>query len=380
MERVFISSVIDGYGDFREAAAASVRFIGSRRGFDLVPWRVEADAPATYEDPQKACLEDVADSLVYILLMGARYGYEDQESHLSATHEEFLEAKRLRKVILPFVQTGVEREAKQQAFLDDVAAYLSGEFYDTYANPDQLQTKIERALHENMEVERGAVHFEGAERLRDVQCVTSPVVFQFAPVGTLRNGSVSLDRGLETLLVESPLVRNLLRSNVPYFDGLSTDTSWHANWISVQSTLGRNPNPLNILRVYEDGRVVWFCTYVGVPGGNAYQVAGHAFQLGLWAFVQAVCEVRTRYHLSGSGGVKVRFPVPSMLIDTPSVPINGRLSSDTELEREALFPSWVWDLRPQRVLLDFVPWLYRAHGYPLDVPWATEIQRLVTTG
>jgi len=61
---------------------------------------------------------------VVVLLVGGRYG-EPRLSGLSATHEEYREARE-RAPVLAFVQEGVERDPAQLEFLREVRAWTAG--------------------------------------------------------------------------------------------------------------------------------------------------------------------------------------------------------------------------------------------------------------
>jgi len=102
--KVFISSAIRGLEPCREAAARAAAALRHevKRSEDL---------GAAAETPQQACLAGVRWADVVILLLGAGYG-ERQPSELSATHEEYREAKS-RCPVLAFVQHGAELEASQ---------------------------------------------------------------------------------------------------------------------------------------------------------------------------------------------------------------------------------------------------------------------------
>jgi hypothetical protein len=137
--RVFISSLISDYEHYRAAATEAVHVLGHQ----VV--RAE-DFHASAETPQQACLAAVRESDLIVLLIGERYGYT-QESGLSATHEEYREA-RDRKPVLVFVETGTTRDASQQALLEEVQAWATGHFTASYATPDELKAALLRALHD----------------------------------------------------------------------------------------------------------------------------------------------------------------------------------------------------------------------------------------
>jgi hypothetical protein len=137
--KVFLSSVIAGYDGFRAAAADAIKTLGHQ------VLRAE-DMPAAPGTPQQACLAAVRESDALVLLMGGQYGPE-QATGLSATHEEYREA-RDREPVLVFVEANVDAEPRQEAFLDEVQAWATGHFRAGYTTSDGLSRAVIRALHD----------------------------------------------------------------------------------------------------------------------------------------------------------------------------------------------------------------------------------------
>jgi hypothetical protein len=136
--KVFVSSVISRYEHYREVARSAIMLVGS------VPVMAEYDFGAKPISPRDACLEGVRESDVYVGLFGEQYGYiTDEET--SATEEEFEEARRRGLEILIFEER-IEKEAKQESFLNKIKGYEEGYFIDFYEKPDQLKDKIIKAL------------------------------------------------------------------------------------------------------------------------------------------------------------------------------------------------------------------------------------------
>src|SRR5690349_5931214 len=103
--KIFVSSVIRGFEQYRDAAARAAKTLGHevKRAEDF------AASPAT---PQQACLAGVRWADAVILLLGSRYG-ERQPSGIAPTHEEYREARE-RCPVLIFVERGVTVEPGQQ--------------------------------------------------------------------------------------------------------------------------------------------------------------------------------------------------------------------------------------------------------------------------
>lgn len=135
---VFISSVITGYNQYRDAVEAAVKSL------DYEVIRAE-DFGASPDTPQQACLGGVRQADAVVLLIGSRYG-AIQPSGYSATEEEYREARE-NKQVLAFVESGVIREGRQEAFLVDVQGWAGGTFTENFADPEGLRQAVTRQLH-----------------------------------------------------------------------------------------------------------------------------------------------------------------------------------------------------------------------------------------
>lgn len=148
--KVFISSVVGGFEHFRAAAAEAIETLGHR------VLRSE-DFPALAGTPQQTCLAAVRDADVIALLLGERYG-PVQESGLSATHEEYREARELKPVLV-CIEDGITPDPAQEGFIDEVEAWATGHVREGFATPadrddmtgrlfiGRLRARLTRALH-----------------------------------------------------------------------------------------------------------------------------------------------------------------------------------------------------------------------------------------
>lgn len=134
-QRVFVSSVIDGYRDFRDAAITAIEEIGAE--------------PVVFErfggrdsSPYEAYLSEVRASTVYVGLVGARYGRLLPDRY-SATHSEFLEAEGNGVRTSVWVQEAVDREGPQQSFLEEVQSF---QVTGSYSLPEDLRSSLSRRL------------------------------------------------------------------------------------------------------------------------------------------------------------------------------------------------------------------------------------------
>lgn len=137
--KIFISSLITDMGDFRAAAREAVAPLG----FTAL---MAEDFGARPQSPQVACLEGVRKADAVILIVGARYGAK-QISGLSATHEEYREAKE-RCPVFVFVRENVKREDEQNAFLTEIQAWGTGFFRAAFSTPENLRHEVTKALHQ----------------------------------------------------------------------------------------------------------------------------------------------------------------------------------------------------------------------------------------
>ncbi|MEO5867224.1 MAG: hypothetical protein ABIS14_08175 [Sphingomonas sp.] len=80
-------------------------------------------------------------------ILGADYGFVPTGSTLSATHQEYREARET-KPVLAFVQQGVDPDERQAAFIAEVQAWEGGLFRGGFMDADDLQDGIVRALHD----------------------------------------------------------------------------------------------------------------------------------------------------------------------------------------------------------------------------------------
>lgn len=136
--KVFVSSLISGMEAEREAARQAIRL------FQHEPIMAE-DFGARPSSPQVACLSGLRESDLVVLILGDRYGAK-QASGLSATHEEYREA-RGNKPVLVFIREG-EAEAEQAAFGAEVSSWEGGLLRPSFSTPAQLRDLVTRALHD----------------------------------------------------------------------------------------------------------------------------------------------------------------------------------------------------------------------------------------
>jgi hypothetical protein len=153
--KIFISSPISGMEAERHAVKQAILDLGHQ------PVMAE-DFRAQPRSSQIACLDGVRQSAAVVLIVGAGYGAR-QPSGLSATHEEYREARESRPVFA-FIQQGIGREAEQKDFLAEVDAWDTGMFRENFSTPEALRGKVVGALH-NWEVTLAAGPLDPKELL-----------------------------------------------------------------------------------------------------------------------------------------------------------------------------------------------------------------------
>ncbi len=162
--KIFISSLISGFEPFRMAARQAVAELGHK------PIMAE-DFAARPTSSQIACLDGVRQSGLVILMLGEAYGSK-QGSGLSATHEEYREARDTKPVI-GFVQEGVTPDPDEAAFLKEVQEWSQGLFRGGFRAAEELRGKIIRAIHDH-EMSRAAGPVDAASMLQSALALLPP--------------------------------------------------------------------------------------------------------------------------------------------------------------------------------------------------------------
>ncbi len=195
MKRVFISSVISGFEEYRKAAKRAVELMSDR------PIMSEDFGARPYSS-EKACFSEVEASDVYIVILGKEYGFETEEN-ISVTQAEFTAAKQTNKPTLVFIQD-VEMEERQQKFKAVVEEYKSGLFRAIFSTPEELKDEIIRALKQ-LDISRDVpAKEEFQKRLKTAYDKTEAVIHHGEPEITITFWPQPL-RPLDLNKVESEL-------------------------------------------------------------------------------------------------------------------------------------------------------------------------------
>ena len=104
------------------------------------------DFGARPHSPQIACLTGLRQSDLMVLILGEHYG-AIQPSGISATHEEYREAKD-RKPVIAFVLESANRDPQQAQFVQEVQEWQGGLFRAGFKTVSQFKIELTRALHD----------------------------------------------------------------------------------------------------------------------------------------------------------------------------------------------------------------------------------------
>ncbi|MCK4325363.1 DUF4062 domain-containing protein [bacterium] len=135
--RVFVSSVIEGFEEYREAVKAGIINAGGD------PVLVE-DYPSISSSPRNACLDGVKSCDIFVLVIGNRGGWTVPSGKL-VVEEEYEEACKRKLQILAFIQN-IERDKKAQHIVEKVSDYVGGVFRSTFTTSAEIQIAVGKAI------------------------------------------------------------------------------------------------------------------------------------------------------------------------------------------------------------------------------------------
>lgn len=142
--RVFVSSVVDGFKEFREAARRAIQ----RAGGD--PVLVNEDHPATGESPRNACLDAVESCDLYVMLVGSRGGWTAPSGQL-VVEEEYHHARKHKLPTLIFIQD-IDRDAEGDRLVKSVSGFTAGAFRQTFGSTTDLEQQVEKAIQRESKI------------------------------------------------------------------------------------------------------------------------------------------------------------------------------------------------------------------------------------
>jgi hypothetical protein len=141
--RVFVSSVIDGFADYRAAARDGIEAAGAE------PVMVNEDFPSQGTSSRNACLDAIESSDCLLSVVGKRGGWTTPSGRL-VVEEEFEHARVRSLPVLAFIQE-TTRDADADRFARKLSDYVRGIFRTKFKTPADLQQQVERAVRERLE-------------------------------------------------------------------------------------------------------------------------------------------------------------------------------------------------------------------------------------
>jgi hypothetical protein len=140
--RVFVSSVVHNFEEFREAARAGVTEAGGE------PVLVNEDFPSLSASSRNACLDAVDSCDVYLGIIGERGGWTAPSGKL-VVEEEYERAKFKPLPTLFFLQD-IPRDRDAERFARKVSDYVDGSLRRTFKTSGELKQEVVRALKPHM--------------------------------------------------------------------------------------------------------------------------------------------------------------------------------------------------------------------------------------
>ena len=140
--RVFVSSVVRGYEDYRAAAREAIAAL------DHEPVLMEDPRSASQYPPREVCLGELEQCEVVLFLFGLSYG-SVETSEKSPTHEEWDHAHSRGMKTRVFMEEvdSDEYDPRQAEFLgEEVYGWDEGQFFARFSNPAELVARIVQTL------------------------------------------------------------------------------------------------------------------------------------------------------------------------------------------------------------------------------------------
>lgn len=134
--RVFVSSVMDGFEEYRSAARTALVAAGCE------PVLIE-DNPALATSPRNACLDGVASCDAVVILVGDRGGWTAPSGKL-VVEEEYEFARGKSKPIFVFLQS-TNRDAEGERLAKKLSDYVDGRYRHIFKDAAALRREVQAA-------------------------------------------------------------------------------------------------------------------------------------------------------------------------------------------------------------------------------------------
>jgi hypothetical protein len=136
--RIFLSSVIEGFEAYRQAARRGIKSAGGE------PLLVNEDMPSRNASSRTACLDAVASADVYVAVIGERGGWTTPSGKL-VVEEEYEEARRRDLPVLVFLER-TARDESAERLANRLSDYTGGYFRTEFDGPDGLEREVRQAV------------------------------------------------------------------------------------------------------------------------------------------------------------------------------------------------------------------------------------------
>ena len=182
--RVFVSSLIRGHEDWRDATRGAIEALGLQAA-------MAEDFGASPDPARTECLAAVREADVMVLILGAEYG-QPMGSGMSATHQEYREARQSTPV-LAFLHAGADPQHDQAAFIREVRDWEDGHYTTSFRDRDDLRDKVLRALYEfraredSMPLDADALHERAGDLVPEQAFGGSPTLVLSVASGPTRS-------------------------------------------------------------------------------------------------------------------------------------------------------------------------------------------------
>ncbi|WP_010424308.1 DUF4062 domain-containing protein [Anaerophaga thermohalophila] len=240
---IFVSSTVKDLPNEREAAKRAIEKIPA------IPVMSEYTMNAVDKPSVQACVDEVKKADFYVLILGARYGWE-LENGISITELEYDTAFKEGKPIFVF-NTEYEKEEKQQQFANKTGGQR---FWKTVSNAYQLEDEIGKSYKQYVEEQY-------YEKQNTTELLYSNLV-QIEFPETLYQADLNIDR---TAIIESSWETEFkLKKNAPqarvvtsamFQQGLQPISDWalYENKLLTFQDLNDPNNPLH--SVIDEGTI-----------------------------------------------------------------------------------------------------------------------------
>lgn len=139
--KVFLSSTIE---DLLPERGAVIDIVRDDLSYNIF----SSENAGSFTSPRETIIKELESSDIYICIVGERYGYEANfdDRKISATHDEFLNAKKLNKRIILYVKTVTSRDKKLDEFLKEIGDYHLGQKFQKFSSLRELKEAIKKDI------------------------------------------------------------------------------------------------------------------------------------------------------------------------------------------------------------------------------------------